>query len=124
MSTQTSQPSVLPNTLQVTRTDLSSTDNIGPFDKTVTDASQVQKVYQMALGLPKYSAGQEVNEACLNDTGVVYHMIFLQGSKEVQRMNLDPGDCKLLSLSATDLRQVDDAFLKLFKQAVQLDSLI
>lgn len=113
----------LPDTLQVTRTDLSPTDNLGPFDSTVTDASQVQKLYQMGLALPPFSSGQEVNQACLNDMGVIYHLTFLRANQEAQRMNLDPGDCRLLSLSSSDLRRVDDTFLNLFKQALHLDSL-
>ena len=67
--------------------------------------------------------GSSISQSCLNDLGVIYHLDFLQGTTEVQRMNLDPGNCKILYLSQTDLRQASDAFLNLLKQALQLNSL-
>lgn len=112
-----------PTVLHVTRTDPSATNNLGPLDKTVTDAQTVQNLYHTALALPAYAVGTSISQSCLNDTGVIYHLDFLQGSTEVQRMNLDPGSCKILYLSQTDLRQVSDSFLNLLKQAIQVDSL-
>lgn len=112
-----------PTVLHITRSDLSTTNNLGPLDKTVTDTQVIQKLYQAALALPALSTGQEMNQACLNDVGVIYHLDFLQGSAEVRKMNLDPGNCKILYLSQTDLRQVNDAFLNLVKQTLQVSSL-
>ena len=112
-----------PTALHITRTDLSTTNNLGPLDKTVTDTQEVQKLYHAALTLPALSTGQEMNQACLSDVGVIYHLDFLQGNTEVQKMNLDPGDCKILYLSQTDLRQVNDAFLTQLKQAIGVNSL-
>src|SRR6266851_2159906 len=80
-----------PTVLHVTRTDPSATNNIGPLDKTVTDAATVQNLYMTALKLPAYATGATISQSCLNDTGVIYHLDFLQGTTEVQRMNLDPG---------------------------------
>jgi len=54
---------------------------------------------------------------------VIYHLIFLHATTEVQRMNLDPGSCMQLAFSSTDLRQVNNAFLTLFKQAIQVNEL-
>src|SRR5258708_4185562 len=102
-----------PTVLHVTRSDLSTTNNLGPLDKTVTDTQEVQQLYHAALALPALSTGQELNQACLSDVGVIYHLDFLQDSAEARKMNLDPGNCKILYLSQTDLRQVNDAFLNL-----------
>lgn len=112
-----------PTVLHVTRTDPSTTNNLGPLDKTVSDAQTVQNLYHTAFALPAYAVGSSISQSCLNDTGVIYHLDFLQGSSEVQRMNLDPGSCKILYLSKTDLRQASDDFLTLLKQALQLHSL-
>ncbi len=112
-----------PTTLHVTRSDSAPTDNLGPLDKTVTNARAVQNLYHAAQALPAYATGASISQSCLNDTGVIYHLDFLQGNTEVQRMNLDPGSCMILSLSSTDLRQVNAAFLTLFKQTIQVSSL-
>lgn len=120
----TSPPSGAPGVLHVTRTDPSATNNIGPLDKTITDASTVQSLYTMARKLPPYPTGTSISQSCLNDLGVIYHLTFLQGTTEVQRMNLDPGNCKILYLSQTDLRQASTPFLNLLKQALQVNSLI
>jgi hypothetical protein len=110
--------------LHVTRTDPSPTgNNLGPLDKTVTDPQTVQNLYHAALALPAYAVGSSISQSCLSDTGVIYHLDFLQGSNEVQKMNLDPGDCKILYLSQTDLRQVNNAFLTQIKQAIGVNSL-
>lgn len=122
-STSTMLPTGAPTVLQVTRTDPSATNNIGPLNKTVTDAQTVQDLYTMAQKLPVYPTGTSISQSCLNDLGVIYHLDFRQDSTEIQRMNLDPGNCKILYLSQTDLRQASDAFLTLLKQALQVDSL-
>lgn len=119
----TPAPANGPTVLRVTRTDPSPANNLGPFDRTVTDVQTVQKLYHTALTLPTYAVGSSISQSCLNDLGVIYHLDFLQGTTEVQRMNLDPGNCKILYLSRTDLRQASDVFLNLLKQALQLNSL-
>jgi|SRR5579883_1889095 len=119
----TSGPTNGPTVLHVTRTDPSVTNNLGPLDRTVTNVQTVQNLYRTALALPAYAVGSSISQSCLNDLGVIYHLDFLQGATEVQRMNLDPGTCKILYLSQTDLRQASDAFLDLLKQALQLNSL-
>ena len=119
----TPPPSGNPTILHVTRTDPSANNNIGPLDKTVTDASTVQNLYTMAQKLPAYPTGTSISQSCLNDLGVIYHLDFRQDSSDVQHMNLDPGNCKILYLSQTDLRQASDAFLNLLKQAIQVNSL-
>jgi len=119
----TSAPANGPTVLHVTRTDPSTTNNLGPLDRTVTDAQAVQNLYHTALTLPAYAVGSSISQDCLNDLGVIYHLDFLQGTAEVQRMNLDPGNCKILYLSQTDLRQASDAFLNLLKQVLHVTSL-
>jgi hypothetical protein len=111
-----------PTVLHITRTN-PPTDNLGPFDKTVTDVQVVQKLYRAALALPPYPTQASVSQACLTDPEVIYHLIFLHATTEVQRMNLDPGSCMQLAFSSTDLRQVNNAFLTLFKQAIQVNEL-
>lgn len=112
-----------PTVLHVTRTDPSATNNIGPLDKTITDSATVQDLFSMAKKSPAYPTGTSISESCLNDLGVIYHLDFLQGTTEVQRMNLDPGNCKVLYLSQTDLRQASDTFLNRLKEALQVTSL-
>jgi hypothetical protein len=108
----------------VTRTDPSATGNIGPLNKIVTDTATVHKLYTMARNLPAYPTGTSISQSCLNDLGVIYHLEFRQqDGSNIQRMNLDPGNCKILYLSQTDLRQASDAFLNLLKQALQVNSL-
>lgn len=118
-----SAPARGPTLLHVTRTDPSVTGNLGPLDRTVADAHLVQDLYRTALALPVYAVGSSISQSCLNDLGVIYHLDFLQGATRVQRMNLDPGSCKILYLGRTDLRQASEAFLALLKQALQLNSL-
>ena len=96
---------------------------MGPLDKTVTDAQGIQKLYNAAQALPPYATDAGISADCLNDTGVIYHLDFLVGATALQHMNLDPGSCMILYLSATNLRQVDQAFLTLFKQTIQVDAL-
>lgn len=112
-----------PTTLHVTRTDPSATNNLGPLDKTVTDAQTVQQLYHMAVDMPKFPTGASISQSCLGDLGVIYHLDFQQGVTDVQRMNLDPGNCKILYFSQTDLRQVSDDFLNLLKQSLHVNSL-
>lgn len=122
-NTPSPAPASGPTTLHVTRSDLSATNNLGPLDKTVTDVQTVQNLYRSALALPAYATEASISQSCLNDAGVIYHLDFFQGDTRLQRMNLDPGNCMILFLSQTDLRQVNDAFLNLFKQAIQVNSL-
>lgn len=122
-SGSTPAPANGPTVLHVTRSDPSATGNLGPLNKTITDAATVSTLYQSALALPKYATEASISQNCLNDLGVIYHLDFLQGSTEIQRMNLDPGNYKILYFSQTDLRQVNDAFLNQLKQALQVKSL-
>ncbi len=120
----TSSTSVVnPTTLHVTRTDLSSTHNLGPLDKTITDATAVRQLYKAALALPTLPSGQELSPNCANASGVVYHLDFLQSETDVQHMNLDPGSCMLLYFSQTDLHQMSSAFLRLFGQVIAVSPL-
>jgi hypothetical protein len=112
-----------PTSLHVTRTDLSATDSLGPLDVTVTDVQTVQKLYTAAEALPAYPSQDTISESCLTEQSVVYHLDFLKGSTEVQHINLDPGSCLVLYFSQTDLRQLNQAYLNLFKQAIQVNSL-
>ncbi len=112
-----------PTVLEVTRTDPSPTNNLGPIDKTVTGVASVQNLYRMALALPAYATQVSISQSCLNDLGVIYHLDFRQGETEIRHMNLDPGECKILYVSQTDLRQLDDAFIQSLEQALQVNSL-
>jgi hypothetical protein len=118
-----SAPASGPTLLHVTRTDPSVSGNLGPFDQIVADTQQVQNLYHTALALPVYAVGASISQSCLNDMGVIYHLDFLRGTAEIQRMNLDPGSCKILYLSRTDLRQASTAFLSLLQRALRLHSL-
>jgi hypothetical protein len=109
--------------LQVTRTDLAQTNNLGPLARTITRTSTIQQLYLASLALPAYASGVGISDACINNLGVVYHLAFFWGSTKSQVMDLEPGSCQVLSLSQTDTRRVNATYLHLVAQAIQVRSL-
>ena len=108
-----------PNVLHVVRTTTIPSD-YSAFERTITDAAAVQHLYHTALALSRAPSGI-IN--CPNDIGLVYHLSFQQVSLASQ-MDLDASGCRFLSISKTDIRQTNPAFLTLVAQVIGLPSLL
>lgn len=95
---------------------------VAPFDRTVRDAAAVQRLYTAALALPRPS---HPPVPCTYDWGLVYHLTFLEGTSQLQQMDVQPLNCNhLVNLSQTDVRQTDQSFLTLLANTIGLPSLI
>jgi hypothetical protein len=109
-----------PTVLHVTRT---SSDpygkHIGSFDRTVTDVAAVQRLYTAALALPKVTGVYN----CPIGPALEYHLSFLKGASSMQQINLQASGCQFLSVSKTDSRVTNTAFLSLFMKTVGISSL-
>ena len=118
-ATPGSQPGM---TLQVTRAPLGSSAPV-TFEKTVTAASAVQRLYGAALALPH--AGPR---SCPTTTeGYVrqdYHLIFQRGSAPLLPMTLQDWGCGDVIIGsndvrgAKDVRRTDATFRALFAQTI------
>lgn len=108
-----------PTVLHVVRT-VTIPSNYRAFNRTITDATAVQHLYHAALALPKAPSGVF---NCPIDVGVVYHLSFQQASS-MRQMDLDASGCRFLSISKTDTRQTNAAFLTLVAQVIGLPSLL
>ena len=94
---------------------------VAPFDRTVWDAASVQRLYAAALALP---IPQQYPTPCPFDIGPVYHLTFLNGTSQLQQVDVEPLGCHWVYLSQTDVRQADQAFLTLLAHTIGLPSLI
>jgi hypothetical protein len=94
--------------------------HIAPFDQTVTDTTDVQRLYAAIQGLP--AARGTYN--CPKDIGLMYHLNFLQGTTSMQQMDLQASGCQFLHISKTDVRVTDASFLSLFTTTVGITSMI
>jgi hypothetical protein len=111
-----------PTVLHVIRPSLvGSRQKVAPLDRTVRDATTVQQVYGAALALPRAS---KYPLPCPADFGLVYHLTFLDGTSQLQRLDVYPLGCHWVYLSQTDVRQADPGFLALLAKAIGLPSLI
>jgi hypothetical protein len=111
-----------PTVLHVIRPSLvGSRQQVTPLDRTVRDATTVQQLYVAALALPRPS---RYPLPCPNDFGLVYHLTFLDGTSQLQQIDVQPLGCHWVYLSQTDVRQADQGFLALLAKAIGLPSLI
>ena len=94
---------------------------VAPFDRTVRDAAAVQRLYTVALALPRPS---QYPAPCPFDFRLVYHLTFLVGTSQLQQMDVQPLGCQWVYLSQTDVRQADQTFLTLLAHTIGLPSLI
>src|SRR5436305_13380984 len=92
---------------------------VPPLDRTVRDAAAVQRLYAVALALPR----QHVHP-CPNDFGLIYHLTFLKGASQLQQMDVQPLGCHWVFLGQADSRQADQAFFTLLAHTIGLPSLI
>jgi hypothetical protein len=108
-----------PTSMTVTR---SSTipNHLPPFSRMITDVAAVQKLYGAAQSLPK--AGVH-NWMCPLDSGVVYHVRFLEGKTVLQQWDMDAIGCYAILLHKDDPRQPNQVFVSLFAQTIGLAKL-
>ena len=113
--------SAKPMSLHVTRISLFPENGFAPFQETVKDAAMVQQLYTAALALPVTSP-RVVNRTCLNDGGLLYHLVFQPSTLVSSQMELDPAGCQLLKIGEkkTDVRQMDQTFLSLFEKTIKV----
>ncbi len=117
------QPGSQPTVLQVVRPGLVGYNQqvIPPWNKTVTDAAEVQQLYAAALALPKPS---QYPLPCPDDMGLRYQLTFLAGTSPVQQIEMQPMGCQWVYLSQTDVRAGNQTFLQLLAHTIGLPSLV
>ncbi len=103
----------VPDSMHVTRVSTLPGTRIIPLDTTIHDSTQVQRLYNAALALPRFP---NTIMHCPVDFGIQYHIDFLQHSKHMQQVVLDVAGCRRLYLSKDDIRRTNDAFWSLFAQ--------
>jgi hypothetical protein len=88
-----------PTILQVTRVLPPATTSLPPFDKTITDANEVQKLYSLALAAPVIPKGARMN--CPESLAhYQYRLLFFHNKLMVSRMTLDDNGCIVLSINS------------------------
>jgi hypothetical protein len=112
-----------PTVLQIARPGLVGPhqQQVASLDRTVRDATAVQRFYTAAQALPHPS---QYPLPCPNDLGLVYHLTFLAGTSQLQQIDVQPLGCHWVYLSQTDVRQADQSFLNLLAKTIGLPSLI
>lgn len=89
-----------------------------PIDKTISDAAAVQRLYAEAIALPATQPGTEMCQAEI--PGLIYHLVFLNGSRVLRTADLDATGCLHLRFGPHDLRTTNPSFLTLFQQTLAM----
>ncbi|WP_201372604.1 hypothetical protein [Ktedonobacter robiniae] len=118
LSSCVSPGSLVPTRLEVTRS--SPLRPLPALHIAVTDAKAVQQLYQAAYKLPSPSLGKR---QCLENTGIVYYLKFIQNTQSSEEMDLQVSGCLTLT-TAQDTRQEDDQFLHLVAKVIHVDPLV
>src|SRR5579883_1811698 len=84
--------SLVPTKLEVTRS--SPLRSLPALHTTITDVSAVRHLYQAAYKLPGPPEGKR---NCLNDTGIVYHLKFVQDAQNSETMDMQVSGCLILT---------------------------
>src|SRR5690242_12769476 len=79
---------------------------------TITNASQVQQLYQAIYALPKIAE----DRACTMQAGPRYDLTFMKGEQVVLSTNADSSGCGTISLNSNDQRQPDKNFWELLQK--------
>jgi hypothetical protein len=119
LSSEPTATSPKPTVLHVIRP---AVNNFPALDRTVQDATAVQRLYASAYTLPIPTPGGAVN--CPSDIGMVYHLEFLRNATLIQKMSLDATGCQLLQIGQTEMRFTDEAFRSLFTKTIGIPSLV
>ena len=118
ISSCTSPGSLVPSRLDVTR--VSPLRSLPELHTIVTNAKAVQQLYQAAYKLPDPPTGKR---NCLDDTGVVYHLTFIQDTQNTEEMNMQVSGCLTLTTVQGDYQE-DDQFLDLAKKVIHVNPLV
>lgn len=88
-------------------------NGILPFDKTIHDAAQAQRLYAALIALPKMPQG---TYACPADFGVAYDFTFYQGATAVATAMVKPDGCEGATLPDGSYRwaATDESFWQVF----------
>lgn len=92
-------PTPAPTILQVTRVLPPTTSSRPPFDKTITDANEVQKLYSLALATPIVPKGAVYN-CPVALAHYQYRLLFFHNKLIVSHMILDDNGCVFLSINS------------------------
>jgi hypothetical protein len=105
-------------TLSVTRTG-PVWSSYPPLNRVSTDTAAVERLYTLALGLPKAMGVM----SCPADNGVKYHLTFTDVSAATSQMTLNATGCQILTIGSGDARMATSDFLTLFTQTIGLSTL-
>lgn len=100
----------------VTLTSAFPSNHIRPFDKTTTDPTQAQRLYDATLALPVMPSGTYF---CPMDRGEVLHLTFYDGAALVARASVKPDGCEgaILPDGSKRWAATDDSFWTTLTQA-------
>ncbi|GCE21873.1 hypothetical protein KDK_56730 [Dictyobacter kobayashii] len=77
-----------------------------PFEKRITDAAAVQRLYDTSMALPGISPFASYN--CGSDNGEVYKLTFLNGTTIIKTMELQVSGCEWLLIDTDNLFHPQD----------------
>lgn len=95
-------PTPAPTSLQVTRILPPATSSLPPFDKTITNANEVQKLYSMALATPVVPKGA-VMHCPIALAHYQYRLLFFHNKLVVSQMTLNDEGCISLNINSGPL---------------------
>ena len=116
-------PAPAPTSLQVTRV-VPPAVSLPPFDKTITNANEVQNLYRMALATPVVPKGARINcPAAL--AHYQYRLLFFHNKLMVSRMILNDEGCYMLRINSDPRVHIaNNAFINFFLQMMGRSSML
>lgn len=101
--------------VRIVRTGDYPQNGILPFDKTIRDAAQAQRLYDALIALPEMPSG---TYNCGADLGVAYHLTFYQGATAVATAMVKPDGCQGATLPDGSSRwaATDQTFWQVFEE--------
>jgi hypothetical protein len=94
-------------------------NHIPPFERTVQDATKVQRLYNTLLALP--TAPRPGSIYCPIDLGIYYALTFGRRGITVLYAAVEEGGCRYVSLSTGGLRRAySDTFWKVLADTVSV----
>ena len=116
-------PTPAPTTLLVTRVLPPATSSLPPFDKTITDANEVQKLYSMALTTSVVPKGA-VMHCPIALAHYQYRLLFFYNKLMVSQMTLDDNGCIFLRINSDPhVHQANNDFISFFLKTIGRSSL-
>jgi hypothetical protein len=122
----TPTPTPAPTVLQVIRV-APPAASLARLNTTITDASEVQALYRIALATSIIPRGSVLNcpVALSQYQGVYYHLLFFQNKHIMSQMELNASGCYTLRISADPRVHIANAtFISAFLRAIGRSSLL